>query len=242
MALPIITVKSDHNGLNKMRVLIVEDDPRIAQAIAEALRDQHYVVEIAGDGRLGLDFAEAGAFEIIILDLTLPYLDGVSLCRQLRQQGMTTPILMLTARDASEHKVLGLDAGADDYVIKPFDLPELLARIRALLRRKTVAPTAILTWENLQLDPQYCQVTYHGTPLLLTPTEYRILELFLRQGSRVLSRTVILERVWEFEEMPGEETVKVHLRSLRQKLKQVGASPHFIENIYGLGYRLNPNL
>ncbi|MEB3210972.1 MAG: response regulator transcription factor [Leptolyngbyaceae bacterium] len=225
-----------------MKALVVEDDDRIAQAIAEALRDQRYVVEIAEDGVLGLNLAETEQFDIIILDVMLPRLDGISLCRRLRQQGITSPILMLTARDTSESKVLGLDVGADDYVIKPFDLPEFLARIRALLRRGSVAPSSTLEWEKLIFDPQLCQVTYDAIPLALTPTEYRLVELLLRNGSRVLSRGLILERVWEFEDMPAEETVKVHLRSLRQKLKQAGAPPNFIENVYGLGYRLNPNL
>ena len=239
--LPVLNAFARCCSVN-VKVLVVEDDDRIAQAIAEALRDQHYAVEVAGDGILGLNLAEAEQFDVIILDLMLPKLDGISLCRRLRQQGITTPILMLTAHDTSESKVLGLDVGADDYVIKPFDLPEFLARIRALMRRGRVAPTSTLEWENLTFDPQLCQVNYNTTPLSLTPTEYRLLELFLRNGSRVFSRALILERVWEFEDMPGEETVKVHLRSLRQKLKQAGAPPNFIENVYGLGYRLNPNL
>jgi DNA-binding response OmpR family regulator len=225
-----------------VKILIVEDDNRIAQAIAEALRDQRYAVDVAADGMLGLNLAETEQFDVIVLDLMLPKLDGISLCRRLRQQGIAIPILMLTARDASESKVLGLDAGADDYVIKPFDLPELLARIRALIRRGSVAPSSKLEWEKLIFDPQLCQVAYDATLLSLTPTEYRLLALFLQNGSRVLSRGLILERVWEFEDIPTEETVKVHLRSLRQKLKQAGAPPNFIENIYGLGYRLNPNL
>ncbi|MGA1262382.1 MAG: response regulator transcription factor [Prochlorothrix sp.] len=225
-----------------MKLLVIEDDDRIAQAIAEALRDQRYAVEVAQDGHLGLSLAETGQFDLIVLDLMLPKLDGISLCRQLRQQGKTTPILMLTARDTSQQKIVGLDAGADDYVVKPFDLPELLARIRALLRRGTVAPIALLEWERLSLDPQTCQVCYGPEAVKLTPTEYRILELFLRNGSRVLSRSVILDRVWAFEDSPAEEAVKVHLRSLRRKLKQAGAPPTFIENVYGLGYRLNPNL
>ncbi|MEB3163651.1 MAG: response regulator transcription factor [Prochlorothrix sp.] len=225
-----------------MKLLVIEDDDRIAQAIAEALRDQRHAVEIAPDGCLGFDLAETGQFDLIILDLMLPKLDGLSLCRQLRQQNITTPILMLTARDTSQQKVLGLDAGADDYVVKPFDLPELLARIRALLRRGSVAPIASLEWEKLSVDPQTYEVTYDGGAVKLTPTEYRILELFLRHGSQVLSRSIILDRAWAFDDSPAEEAVKVHLRSLRRKLKQAGAPPTFIENIYGLGYRLNPNL
>ncbi|KOR35725.1 MULTISPECIES: response regulator transcription factor [Planktothricoides] len=225
-----------------MKILLIEDDVRISGPIAEALSDRRYVVEIASDGELGLTFAETNAFDLIILDLMLPKLDGISLCRQLRNAGNKTPILMLTARDTSSDKVLGLDVGADDYVVKPFDLPELLARIRALLRRETVKFSPILEWGKLRLNPNECQVIYEDKPLTLTPKEYALLELFLRNGSRVLSRSVILERVWAFEDMPGEETVKVHLRSLRQKLKAAGAPANFIENVYGLGYRLNVNL
>lgn len=225
-----------------MKILLVEDNSRITNAIAEALSDQHYVVEVADDGELGLTFAETGAFDLIVLDLMLPKLDGISLCKKLRQSGNKTPVLMLTSRDTSVDKVLGLDVGADDYVIKPFDLPELLARVRALLRRGNVTFSPILEWEKLTLNANECLVMYDDSPLILTPKEYALLELFLRNGSRVLSRSVILERVWAFEDIPGEETVKVHLRSLRQKLKATGAPPNLIETVYGLGYRLNPNL
>lgn len=225
-----------------MKILVVEDDARIANALVEALRDQHYVVEVAEDGKLGLAYAETGAFELIILDVMLPKLDGISLCQQLRQMGDKTPILMLTARDGSQDKVRGLDVGADDYVVKPFDLAELLARVRAMLRRGAIAFSPILEWERLTLSPHEYTVEYDHHPLALTPKEYALLELFLRNGSRVLSRSVILEQLWAFEDAPGEETVKVHLRSLRQKLKAAGAPLSLIETVYGLGYRLNPNL
>jgi DNA-binding response OmpR family regulator len=225
-----------------MKILLIEDDARIGKAIAESLTDQHYLVEMAKDGELGLAFAETVSFDMILLDLTLPKLDGISLCRQLRQAGNKTPILMLTARDSSDDKVLGLDVGADDYVVKPFDLPELLARIRALLRRGHMPFSPLLEWEHLTLNPNDCQPLYKDYPLVLTPKEYALLELLLRNGSRVLSRSVILDRIWVFEDAPGEETIKVHLRSLRQKLKAAGAPPNLIETVYGLGYRLNPNL
>lgn len=225
-----------------MKILLVEDDPRIAQAVAEALTDQRYVVELATDGELGLAFAESQAFDLIILDVMLPRLDGITLCRKLRNLGLTTPIIMLTARDTSADKVLGLDVGADDYVVKPFDLPEFLARIRALLRRGTVAPSSLLEWEKLTLNPDTYEVVYDGVSLALTPKEYSLLELLLRHGSRVLSRSTILEQVWAYDDMPAEETIKVHVRSLRQKLKVAGAEDRFIENVYGLGYRLNPHL
>ncbi|MGB0561567.1 MAG: response regulator transcription factor [Spirulinaceae cyanobacterium] len=225
-----------------MKILVVEDDVRIAAAIAEALRDQHYTVELAHDGATGLMYAQEGHIDAIVLDLNLPQLDGIEVCRRLRQSGDKTPILMLTARDTSQDKIAGLDDGADDYVIKPFDLPELMARVRALLRRGEVTFSPVLTWENLSLNPNECQAQYNTQPLKLTPKEYGMLELFLRNGSRVLSRNLILDQLWAFEDTPGAETVKVHLRGLRQKLKAAGAPANLIETVYGLGYRLNPNL
>ncbi len=229
-------------GVLGTKILIVEDDVRITKAIAEALKDQSYVVEVANDGKSGLTFADTETFGLIILDLMLPKLDGISFCKELRQRGNKTPILILTARDTSGDKVLGLDVGADDYVVKPFDLPELLARVRALLRRGYVTFSPVLEWENLKLNSNDCSVTYAHSILNLTPKEFALLHLFLRNGSRVLNRRTILEHVWAFEDIPGEETVKVHLRSLRQKLKAAGAPPNLIETVYGLGYRLNPNL
>lgn len=224
-----------------MKLLLVEDDDRIATSLAEALSDQHYVVDVAIDGEEGWDMIEAFPYDLILLDVMLPKLDGMSLCHRLRQQGYATPVLMLTARDTSTDKVLGLDAGADDYVVKPFDLKELLARIRALLRRGNAAAPPILIWGELQLDPATCEVNYAGRSLSLTPKEYSLLEFLLRNSSRVLSKSVILNHLWSSEDTPGEETVKVHLRGLRQKLKAAGAADDFIETVYGLGYRLKQN-
>lgn len=225
-----------------MKILLVEDDSRIANALAEALSDRKYVIEIAEDGELGWGFVEASPYDLIVLDVMLPKLDGINLCQQMRQKGYTTPVLMLTARDTSSDKVMGLDAGADDYVVKPFDLPELMARIRALLRRASSIVPPVLEWGELRLDPNTCKVEYGAKLLQLTPKEYSLLELFLRNNGRLLSRTAILDRIWSLEDAPGEETVKVHLRSLRQKLKAAGAPANFIETVYGLGYRLNENL
>lgn len=225
-----------------MKVLLVEDDNRIAEALAEALSDHYYTVDIATDGESGRTFAELYPYDIVILDLMLPKLDGISLCHQLRTQGYSTPILMLTARDSCSDKVAGLDAGADDYVIKPFDLPEIMARIRALLRRKGDALQMILEWEKLQLNPSTYEVNYNGTTLNLTPKEYGILNLLLRHNQRVFSRNAILDHLWSYEDTPGEETVKVHIRGLRQKMKQAGAIADLIETVYGLGYRLNQRL
>ena len=221
-----------------MKILLVEDDCRIAGALAEALSDQNYAVDLAADGEIGWDLLEAFDYNLILLDVMLPRLNGLTFCQRLRATGRQTPVLMLTARDGSSDKVLGLDAGADDYVVKPFDLKELLARIRALLRRGNASLPPVLIWQALQLNPATCEVSYDSQNINLTPKEYGLLELFLRSGRRTLSRSTILAQVWASEETPGEETVKVHLRSLRQKLATAGAPLDLIETVYGLGYRL----
>ncbi|KST68233.1 response regulator transcription factor [Mastigocoleus testarum] len=225
-----------------MKLLLVEDDQRITKTLAEAMTSKNYAVEIATDGETGLDLAQTFTYNLIVLDVMLPKLDGITLCQRLRQTGNKTLILMLTAKDTSLDKVIGLDAGADDYLIKPFDVPELLARIRALLRRGNPSLSPILEWEHLYLDPSQCEVRYKQQKLHLTPKEYSLLELFLHNGERVLSRDAILQQIWSFESMPEEQTVKVHLQTLRKKLKEKGAPHNLIENVYGLGYRLNPNL
>jgi two-component system OmpR family response regulator len=221
-----------------VKILLVEDDCRIAGALAEALSDQNYAVDLAADGEKGWDLLEAFDYNLILLDVMLPRLNGLTFCQRLRATGRQTPVLMLTARDGSSDKVLGLDAGADDYVVKPFDLKELLARIRALLRRGNASLPPVLIWQALQLNPATCEVSYDSQNINLTPKEYGLLELFLRSGRRTLSRSTILAQVWASEETPGEETVKVHLRSLRQKLATAGAPLDLIETVYGLGYRL----
>ena len=224
-----------------MRILLVEDDERIAESLTEALSDQHYVVDVAADGEAAWEFVEAFAYDLLLLDVMLPKLDGISLCRQLRQKSYFMPILMLTARDTTTDQVTGLDAGADDYVIKPYKLQELMARIRALLRRRNSLLPPVLEWGSLRLDSSSCEVTYKSQPVQITPKEYRLLELFLRRGCRVFSRREILENLWSFEEPPGEDTIKAHIKRLRQKLKLVGAPDDFIETVYGLGYRLKQN-
>lgn len=224
-----------------MRILLVEDDEVLTEALSESLTDHHYAVDTATDGEAGWEFIEAASYDLILLDVMLPKLDGISLCHRLRSQSYHFPVLMLTARDTNTDKVMGLDAGADDYVVKPFDLQELLARVRALLRRGSSTLPPVLAWGKLQLDPGTCEVTYEGSPIHLRPKEYALLELFLRSGYRVLSRSAILEHLWTFEEPPGEETVKVHLKEVRQKLKAAGAPANLIETVYGLGYRLKQN-
>lgn len=221
-----------------MRILLIEDDELIAEAVVKALTDQHYVVDVATDGQEGRELVETFAYDLLLLDVMLPKLNGIKLCQQLRGIGNRIPIILLTARDTSTDKVMGLDAGADDYVVKPFDRQELLARIRALLRRGSSTLPPILSWRNLHLDPSTCEVTYQGRLLHLTPKEYSLLELFLRNSRRVFSQGAILEHLWSFEELPEEDTVRAHIKGLRMKLRAAGAPADFIETVYGLGYRL----
>ncbi|MCL1473069.1 response regulator [Argonema antarcticum] len=221
-----------------MRILLVDDDQAIAVALATALESQHYVVDIANDGEKALELVDAFPYDLLLLDVMLPKLDGITLCQQLRGGGFRVPILLLTARDSSTDKVRGLDAGADDYLIKPFDRQELLARIRTLLRRGNSALLPVLEWNDLCLAPSTCQVTYKNQPLNLTPTEYRLLELFLRNNRRVFSCGDLIEHLWSFDNSPSEETVRSHIKGLRMKLRATGATADLIETVYGLGYRL----
>jgi two-component system, OmpR family, response regulator QseB len=222
-----------------MKILLVEDDARIANPLAEALRHQNHGVEIARDGIEGWDYAMAAQYDLILLDLMLPRLDGISLCKQLRSSGSTALILMLTARDTTNDKVVGLDAGADDYLVKPFKLEELAARIRALSRRSADAKPSVLSHGKLQLNPMTYGVTYAEHDLTLTPKEYRILECFLRSPAQVFSRTALLDKLWDLDQCSGEETIKTHITNLRRKFKAVGCPEDIIETIYGIGYRLN---
>jgi DNA-binding response OmpR family regulator len=221
-----------------MRILLVEDDRPLATSLAEALSAQHYDVDIAQDGELAWAQLEALPYDLTLLDVNLPGLNGLSLCQRMRSRGYQSPVLMLTARDTSLDKVAGLDSGADAYMVKPFDLAELLAQIRALLRRGERGQSPLLRWGDLRLNPATYEASYRDCPLRLTPKEFSILELLMQNGRRVLSRTFFLEAIWALEETPGEETVKAHVKALRQKLQKAGAPRGFIETVHGLGYRL----
>lgn len=223
-----------------MRILLVEDDEAMAGVVTDFLTKQHYVLDVANDGQTGWELIEAYTYDLILLDVMLPKIDGMTLCRRIRSNGYRMPVLLLTARQNSTDKVMGLDVGADDYVVKPFDLKELAARIRALLRRGNSALTPVLQWGKLHLDPSTCEVTYNKQTLPLSPKEYSLLELFLRNSRRVFSRTAILDHLWSWENPPGEDTVKAHIKGLRQKFKSVGAPADLIETVYGMGYRLKP--
>lgn len=221
-----------------MRILVVEDDVQIADMLAEALTNRQYIVDVAQDGEVAWNYAQTLEYDLVLLDITLPKLNGIRLCQQLRDRNFSLPVLMLTARDTVDDKIIGLDAGADDYMVKPFDLRELMARIRALLRRGSSASKPTLSWGSLHLDSSTYEVFYDEQPLHLTPKEYALLELLVSNGRRVLSRPGIIERIWSLEDPPTEETVKSHIKTLRQKLREAGALDDFIETVHGLGYRL----
>jgi DNA-binding response OmpR family regulator len=221
-----------------MKILLVEDDASLAEALAEALAEQLYAVDIVADGESAWEQIQTLDFDLILLDVMLPKLDGIHLCKRLRAHSYQMPILMMTARDTSTDKVVGLDAGADDYMVKPVDLPELLARIRALLRRGSTSTSPTLEWGSLRLDPATYEVSYDGQALRLTSKEYSLLELLLRNERRILSRRIIIEHLWSWENPPEEETVKAHIKSLRKKLRSVNAPEDLIETVHGIGYRL----
>jgi DNA-binding response OmpR family regulator len=225
-----------------MRILLVEDDGSLAQAVVAVLSKQNYIVDIAADGEAGWELVTVCNYDLILLDVILPKLDGIGLCRQLRHEGYQMPILLLTAKDSKTDKVMGLDAGADDYLVKPFDFGELTARIRALGRRGSPSLPPVLEWGSLRLDPSSCEVTYADKTLHITPKEFNILELFLRNNQRIFSRSAIVDHLWAADTDPPEDnTIKSHIKSLRRKLKAAGANYDLIETVYGLGYRLKPN-
>jgi diguanylate cyclase (GGDEF)-like protein len=223
-----------------MRILLVEDDESIVDVLTTILVEQHYVVDVAVDGEAGWELVESFPYDLILLDIMLPKLDGISFCRRLRERNNSVLVMMLTVRDNTTDKLLGLNSGADDYVVKPFDIQELVARIRALLRRGTTTTSSVLVCGDLRLDPDIRTVTYAGHPLQFSRKEYLLLELLLRNPSRVFSRSAIVEHLWSFdEEAPIEDTIKSHIKNIRQELRTVNADD-LIETLYGQGYRINP--
>lgn len=221
-----------------MNVLVVEDEKRLARLIERVLREEGHAVTVVQDGRGALELAMEPAFDVIVLDVMLPDLDGFEVCRRLRGRGVTTPVLMLTARGALADRVEGLDVGADDYLVKPFAFPELLARLRALYRRAPpLAAGPVLRVADVELDPATRQVRRAGRPVRLTPREFALLELLMRNVDRVLSREVILDHVWGYGAGVTPNTVDAYIRLLRRKIDR-GADRPLIESVRGVGYRL----
>jgi DNA-binding response OmpR family regulator len=222
-----------------MKILLVEDDYALVEVLLLSLAANHYTVDLAANGEVGLEFASLWKYDLVILDVNLPKLDGLSLCRKLRSQGFITPILMLTGQSSNQEISTGLDAGADDYVAKPCNLEQLLARIRALLRRGNIATISpILTWGNLSLDPAIAQVTYQSQIIPVRPKEYTLLELFLRCPQQIFSRDAVIDRLWIADDCPTKHAVTNLIKDLRQRLNAAGMTEELIETVYGIGYRL----
>jgi DNA-binding response OmpR family regulator len=222
-----------------MRVLIVEDERKISAYVKRGLEEQGYAVDAAYTGTEALDFADAAPYDLILLDILLPEMDGLAVCRELRRKGNRTPVLMLTARDAIDDRVAGLDAGADDYLVKPFALKELLARLRALNRRSADVPKSpVLQLADLTLDTLTRRVKRGNKTIELAAKEYAVLECLLREPERVLTRTQIAEHVWNYDVFNQSNIVDVYIKNLRRKIDD-GFEVKLIHTIRGAGYRLS---
>jgi two-component system response regulator MprA len=227
-------------GAVRPRILVVDDEPAVRQALARALALERYEIALAADAEQALDLLSAGSYEAILLDIVMPGMSGLELCRRMRQSGDRTPVLMLTARDAIDDRVAGLDAGADDYLAKPFALRELMARVRALLRRGADAgdeDLPPLAYADLTLDPVTYEVRRGTRELTLTRTEFRLLELFLRHPRQVLTRSVIFEQIWGYDFGASSNALGVYIGYLRRKT-QAGGEPCLLHTVRGVGYVL----
>lgn len=221
-----------------MRILVVEDDAGISRFIHQGLNEAGYAVDIAADGYEGLNYAIAAEYDVIVLDVLLPKLDGLSLLKELRQRGIQTPVLLLTARDTVQDRVLGLDAGADDYLIKPFDFTELLARLRALLRRPPLQADVVLQVGNLEMDTVQRLVRRGDRLIELSPREFSLLEYLMRHPNQVLSRTQIAQHVWSFDFYGDFKVIDVYIGYLRRKIDR-NQPFSLIQTVRGVGYRIS---
>ncbi|MCA9280429.1 MAG: response regulator transcription factor [Phycisphaeraceae bacterium] len=222
-----------------MRVLVVEDNPKMAAAIQRGLNENGYAADVSHTGFEGEDLAAAGNYDVILLDLMLPDRDGVEVCRNLRRRCVSTPIIMLTALSSTDDKVSGLDAGADDYITKPFEFEELLARVRSILRRGEASEGRMLSCDDLELDLYTRTATRKGDRVDLSNKEFALLEYLMRNPNRVLSRTQIGEKVWDMNFEPSSNVIDVYISALRKKLDRDQGIP-LIHTIKGAGYRFGP--
>jgi two-component system, OmpR family, response regulator MprA len=222
-----------------VRILVVDDERAVRESLQRALELEGYEIELAADGREALARLENGdpQPDAVILDVLMPVIDGLEVCRRLRREGNRVPVLMLTARDEIENRVAGLDAGADDYVAKPFALEELVARIRALLRRTTGSSNDVRRFADLELDPGTREVRRNGDPIELTRTEFALLELFMTNPRQVLTRSIIFERVWGYDFGFASNSLDVYIGYLRRKT-EAGDKPRLIQTVRGVGYAL----
>jgi len=221
-----------------MKILVVEDEERVAHFIQKGLKEEGHAVDVSYDGEDGEFLAEVNDYDLIILDLMLPKKNGIVVCRELRASGVATPVLMLTARDSVEDKVRGLDAGADDYLPKPFAFEELLARVRALLRRQSDSKSPVLKMADLELDPISRRVSRGGKAIRLTTKEYALLEYLMRNPDKVLSRTLIGEHVWDMNFDPESNVIDVYVSHLRAKIDK-GFETGLLHTLRGQGYLLS---
>lgn len=219
-----------------MNILIVEDDKSVARFLQQALTEAGYTTQVVEDGETALRLAVSIAFDLILLDVMLPRKDGFTLCKELRAASVTTPILIITARDTLEDKIEGLDSGADDYIVKPCQIGELLARVRALLRRGTSSPP-VLRVADLTLDPATRKVCRQGKTIHLSMTEFALLEYLMRNAGRVVTRLMILEHVWQYDFEGNDNVLDVYISYLRSKIDRGFAHP-LIHTVRGVGYRL----
>src|SRR5579884_383301 len=220
-----------------MRVLIVDDERKLDGMLKRGLEEHGYAVDVAYDGEEGLSLAEVEPYDLIVLDVMLPKLDGFTVCRRLRAAGRNMPVLMLTARDAVDDRVAGLDSGADDYLVKPFAFRELLARVRALLRRESFSRDPVLRVADLEVNTVTREVRRGGKPVELTSKEYAVLEYFVRHPNQVLTRTQIAEHVWNYNFVAMSNVVDVYIRYLRRKLAD-DREPRLLRTVRGAGYQL----
>jgi DNA-binding response OmpR family regulator len=223
-----------------MRILIIEDDRKAASLLAAGLEEERFVVDVAHSGDAGDEMASVNDYDVIILDWVLPDREGIVVCRDLRERGISTPILMLTARDSLGDRVTGLNTGADDYLTKPFGFSELLARIHALLRRSDSTRSVVLRVADLTLDPLSHRVTRAGLPIGLTPKEYVILEVLMRHAGEVVSRAMLAERVWDVEPEGLSNLLDVHVSHLRKKI-DTERRPPLLHTVRGGGYMVAPS-